>query len=47
MLLDANHYCQSSPAHRMHHPSSMVRRRGPTRNPELITNSADPATLRC
>ncbi|MDI6097092.1 hypothetical protein QLQ12_00525 [Actinoplanes sp. NEAU-A12] len=28
VLLDANHYCESSPVHRMHHPSSMVRCRG-------------------
>ncbi|WP_093608897.1 hypothetical protein [Actinoplanes philippinensis] len=38
VLLDADDYRKSSPVHRMHHPSSMVRCRGRTRNPEKITN---------
>ncbi|MFD1363918.1 hypothetical protein [Actinoplanes sichuanensis] len=38
VLLDADDYRNSSPVHRMHHPSSMVRCRGRTRNPEKITN---------
>ncbi|SDT47241.1 hypothetical protein SAMN04489716_3965 [Actinoplanes derwentensis] len=47
VLLDANDHCQSSPAHRLHHPSSMVRRRSRPRNPELITNRCDLTTHCC
>ncbi|MFC6568233.1 hypothetical protein [Actinoplanes utahensis] len=47
VLLDANDYCQSSPAHRMHHPSSMVRCRGATRNPATITKRCDSTAERC